>query len=264
GGLNDPDEACGLQDHDLWPTDCADAYRADDIEVLNSRLPRCSESFVASGTGSICLEVWKAPVLDENGELLGTVGFARDISERKRGEQALERSREQLAMLGRLQARFIRGESGEALFAAMLDILLDLAGASDGFIAEVMHDPRHEPQVNLLACRDTDWLGAHPELIDEALQADRSAQESGAVVASAALDGQPGERVCFAVMSDRRLVGLVGLEFPRALPDACCPGVQAAISTFGLILPAVRQHGGAAHGGTRQPRQESLHGQHVA
>lgn len=244
GGLNDPDEACGLQDHDLWPTDCADAYRADDIEVLNSRLPRCSESFVASGTGSICLEVWKAPVLDENGELLGTVGFARDISERKRSEQALERSREQLAMLGRLQARFIRGESGEALFAAMLDILLDLAGASDGFIAEVMHDPRHEPQVNLLACRDTDWLGVHPELIDEALKADRSAQDSGAAVASAALDGEPGERVCFAVMSDRRLVGLVGLDLPRALPDACCTGVQAAISTFGLILQAgIRDRG---------------------
>ncbi|WP_439535439.1 ATP-binding protein [Methyloversatilis sp.] len=244
GGLNDPDEACGLQDHDLWPTDCADAYRADDIEVLNSRLPRCSESFVASGTGSICLEVWKAPVLDENGELLGTVGFARDISERKRSEQALERSREQLAMLGRLQARFIRGESGEALFAAMLDILLDLAGASDGFIAEVMHDPRHEPQVNLLACRDTDWLAVHPGLIDEALKADRSTQESGAVVASAALDGQPGERVCFAVMSDRRLVGLVGLDLPLALPEACCTGVQAAISTFGLILQAgIRDRG---------------------
>jgi PAS domain S-box-containing protein len=238
GGLNDPDEACGLQDHDLWPTDCADAYRADDIEVLNSRLPRCSESFVASGTGSICLEVWKAPVLDENGELLGTVGFARDISERKRSEQLLERSREQLAMLGRLQARFIRGESGEALFAAMLDILLDLAGASDGFIAEIMHDPRHEPQVNLLASRDNDWLGAHPELIDEALTADRSDQESGAIVALAAFDDPPRQRVCFAVMSDRRLVGLVGLELPHALPEACRTGVQAAISTFGLILQA--------------------------
>jgi PAS domain S-box-containing protein len=238
GGLNDPDEACGLQDHDLWPTDCADAYRADDIEVLNSRLPRCSESFVTSGSGSICLEVWKAPVLDENGELLGTVGFARDISERKRSEQALERSREQLAMLGRLQARFIRGESGEALFAAMLDILLDLAGASDGFIAEVMHDPRHEPRVNLLARRDSDWFGAHPELIEEALAADRSDQESGAIVALAAFDEPPRERACFAVMSDRRLVGLVGLDLPHALPEACRTGVQAAISTFGLILQA--------------------------
>ncbi|AOF80409.1 sensory box protein [Methyloversatilis sp. RAC08] len=238
GGLNDPDEACGLQDHDLWPTDCADAYRADDLEVLDSRQPRCSESFVASGAGSICLEVWKAPVLDENGELLGTVGFARDISERKRSEQALERSREQLAMLGRLQARFIRGESGEALFAAMLDILLDLAGASDGFIAEVMHDPRYAPQVNLLACRDNDWLGAHPELIDEALTADRSDQESGAIVALAAFADPPRQRVCFAVMSDRRLVGLVGLELPHALPEARRTGVQAAISTFGLILQA--------------------------
>lgn len=238
GGLNDPDEACGLQDHDLWPTDCADAHRADDVEVLARRQPRCSESFVASGAGSICLEVWKAPVLDENGELLGTVGFARDISERKRIEHALEHSREQLAMLGRLQARFIRGESGEALFAAMLDILLDLAGASDGFIAEVMHDPRQEPQVNLLACRDSDRLGAHPELIDGALTADRSAQETGAVVASEAFDSQPRERLCFAVMSDRRLVGLVGPELPHALPEACRTGAQAAISTFGLILQA--------------------------
>ncbi|MCP2937340.1 hypothetical protein NK983_32075, partial [Salmonella enterica subsp. enterica serovar Typhimurium] len=49
-------------------------------------------------------------------------------------DEALARSRDQFAMLGRLQARFIAGEPADAVFAGMLDILCELSGCDDGFL----------------------------------------------------------------------------------------------------------------------------------
>lgn len=242
GGLGGPDEARGLRDHDLWPAADADLYRADDIEVLQRREARCSESVVKSGDRAACFEIWKAPVLDEDGELLGTVGFARDISERKQAEAALQRSRDHLATLGRLQARFIRGESADSLFGSMLDILRDLSGSRDGFLAEVAHDVRGKAHINLLACGDTDWLGARPELIDLALQADGSDRESGAVVASAADSATGPGLICIAVITGSRLAGLIGLAAADGRIDGeLLAGAQVAVSTYGLILEAGRR-----------------------
>ncbi len=248
GGLNDPDDACGLQDHDLWPARLADTYRSDDLDVLDSRASRCTETVIDTESGQACFEIWKAPVLDDGGELLGTVGFARDISERKRGEDALSRSHGQLATLGRLQARFIRGETGDALFSSMLDVLFDLSGCTDGFLAEVTRGSRDAAKINLLAGRDTDWLNERADLIDVALQADGRDCESGTIVASAADVRNARGLVCIAVMSERRLIGLIGLASSdgRITQDALVR-VQAAVSTFGLILQAgereqARQH----------------------
>jgi PAS domain S-box-containing protein len=244
GGLEDPEQARGLEDHDLWPADQADSYRADDLEVLRSRAPRCTESLVAHGDSTNCFEIWKAPVFDDEGVLLGSVGFARDISDRKRDEAALKQSRDQLAELGRLQVRFIQGEGGEALFSSMLHILFDLSGCSDGFVAEIFHDSRSELSVNLLACCGTDWLNDRADLIDVALLADGLDYASGSIIAAAPTDGDAKGLCCVAVMDARRLVGLIGLATPDGVIDEDrLASVQAAVGTFGLILQAgMREH----------------------
>ena len=244
GGLEDPEQARGLEDHDLWPADQADSYRADDLEVLKSRAPRCTESLLVQGDRTSCFEIWKAPVFDDDGGLLGSVGFARDISDRKRDEAALKQSRDQLAELGRLQARFIQGESGEALFSSMLNILFDLSGCSDGFLAEIFHDSRRDLSVNLLACCGTDWLNERADLVDAALLSDGLEFASGAVVAAAPTVGDAKGLCCIAVMHGQRLVGLIGLATPQGfIEEDRLASVQAAVGTFGLILQAgVREH----------------------
>jgi PAS domain S-box-containing protein len=239
GGLKDPADARGLQDHDLWPAELADGYRADDLEVLRARAPRGSESLVVSAGRSAWYEIWKAPVLDDDGGLLGTVGFARDISERKDAEASLKRSRDQLATLGRLQARFIQGETGDTLFRSMLEILLDLSASDDGFLAEVVRDLHGKAHVNLLACCETDWLGEREDLIERALQTDGGSCSSGAIVASAADSGTARGLVCIAVIDDGSMVGLIGLSAPDGrFAEDVLAGVRAAVSTFGLILHA--------------------------
>ncbi len=84
-----PDALVGKTDFDIAPLELAEAYRADDQRVLTSREKLNFEEIVADRGEHKWFETYKAPVMDEQGQLLGTVGFARDISERKKIEENL-------------------------------------------------------------------------------------------------------------------------------------------------------------------------------
>ena len=90
-GQSDPEALVGKLDADIWPADLARRYRAEDRQVMAKRAPRDTEEPVEIGGSRTWVETYKAPVLDKSGRLLGTVGFARDVSERR---LALERLRE--------------------------------------------------------------------------------------------------------------------------------------------------------------------------
>lgn len=239
GGLEHPDDARGLDDDDLWPTEQAIAYRAEDMEVLQSRAPKYSESVIDSGDRRQWFEAWTAPVLDEDGGLLGTVGYTRDISERKRVEAALARSRDQFAMLGRLQARFIAGEPPDAVFAGMLDILCELSGCDDGFLGEIARDAHGTAHIGLLACRETDWLSERADLIEGVLGTGSHGCASGSIVAAGADSAAGRGLLCIAVTRGEQLTGLIGLAAKDGrIDDERLASVQVAASTFGLILEA--------------------------
>jgi PAS domain S-box-containing protein len=86
------DMLIGKTDFDIAIQSVAELYRANDRAVMLSRQKQVNEEIVA-GLGELnWAETYKAPVVSESGELLGTVGFFRDISERKLAEQALIKS----------------------------------------------------------------------------------------------------------------------------------------------------------------------------
>lgn len=101
-GRASPDELCGLSDFDVWPADLAAAYRADDRQVMRDRTEKAVEEAVQQDHGRGWIETYKKPVIGDDGTLLGTVGFARDITARKAIEQALADSEErwELAVTG--------------------------------------------------------------------------------------------------------------------------------------------------------------------
>ncbi|MEM9005255.1 MAG: PAS domain S-box protein [Cyanobacteria bacterium P01_F01_bin.86] len=80
-------------DLDLWPVELAQAYRADDFQVLRSGQRKVVEEKVARADGTMgWLETTKTPFRDADGKLAGTVGIAADITDRKRIEAALAES----------------------------------------------------------------------------------------------------------------------------------------------------------------------------
>lgn len=98
-GVSDAAAVVGKSDFDIAPRDIAERYRADDRVVLSSGQKMSVEEEILTAGSIRWFETYKAPVLGDHAEVVGTVGFARDITERKRGDRELERYRNQLEAL---------------------------------------------------------------------------------------------------------------------------------------------------------------------
>lgn len=83
-GATYPEEAIGKSDYDYFPKEVADGYVAFDREVLLSGEPKIMVESIHSELGEPhWAEVYKSPVLIDD-VVIGTVGFARDLSEYKK------------------------------------------------------------------------------------------------------------------------------------------------------------------------------------
>ena len=78
----------GGSDFDIAPPELASTYRNDDREVLRSGEPKSVEEPIEVDGRRVWFETYKSPV-SIDGRVIGTVGFARDISERKRTDEHL-------------------------------------------------------------------------------------------------------------------------------------------------------------------------------
>lgn len=83
------DDLIGKNDFDIASHDLAESYREDDRQVMESRQKKIVEEIVEHNKHIQWVETYKAPVIDDAGDLLGTVGFCRNISERKSVEAQL-------------------------------------------------------------------------------------------------------------------------------------------------------------------------------
>ncbi len=89
-GVDDPEQLVGKSDFDFYTADLAKQHQEDDRDVLSSQQKKTAEEEYIDHFGNHSwIETYKAPVIDINGEILGTVGFARDITERKNNETDL-------------------------------------------------------------------------------------------------------------------------------------------------------------------------------
>lgn len=132
--LTDKQQIVGKTDFELWPKELAEKYTADDAEVIASRRQKHVEEHSLDGERLHWVETFKSPVIDENGEVLGTTGFMRDITERKNREAA---------RLGESEERF------RVLFGGLTDAI---------FVHRFSDDcaPSCFDEVNEVACA---WLG---------------------------------------------------------------------------------------------------------
>ena len=85
------EEIPGKTDYDLHPKEEADLYRYHDRKVLQSLSTRLNEEWVTYPDGRrVLLETLKTPYLDEENNLIGLLGIARDITDRKEAEEKLQ------------------------------------------------------------------------------------------------------------------------------------------------------------------------------
>jgi PAS domain S-box-containing protein len=98
-GQDNPELLVGKTDFDVWPHDLAAGYVADDARVMQSGKP-CMVEEPISDKGTIhWFETFKAPLMSKQGTVIGTTGYSRDITERKRAEEELRNSKEVLELI---------------------------------------------------------------------------------------------------------------------------------------------------------------------
>ncbi len=127
--------ACGLavpqmigrDDSELWPGELGRARVEEDTEVRSARRSRTGERVSASGGAEQWTETYNAPVFDEDGVVVGTVGFARDITDRKQNETAREVALAEARRLAQVRSDFLANMSHE--IRTPLNAVLGLAQA---------------------------------------------------------------------------------------------------------------------------------------
>lgn len=91
------EDVIGNTDVAIWKSDYAEMYRMDDLDVMQSGMRKTVEELQQDSIGrEYWVETTKTPIRDARGRVIGTTGIARDISERKKVEQA---DRQRRAML---------------------------------------------------------------------------------------------------------------------------------------------------------------------
>jgi PAS domain S-box-containing protein len=98
-GKQQSSDLAGLTDLDIWPRELAEKYRKDDFAVMELRKPVIVEEQVYDKGLPKWFETYKMPVLDGQGVVIGTTGYARDITPRKEMEATLSRQKTLLSNL---------------------------------------------------------------------------------------------------------------------------------------------------------------------
>ncbi|MBI5790141.1 MAG: PAS domain S-box protein [Rhodocyclales bacterium] len=148
-GQPSPQSLVGKTDLDIAPREMAERYREDDFAVLASGQPKNVEEQIEIDGRPVWFETYKSPVCIA-GQVIGTVGFAREISDRKRMERSLALAIEvSRAILWELDLRDGKLTYDRAALAALgleSDTKLD---TMQGWIGQVHPDDKQQFEVRV-------------------------------------------------------------------------------------------------------------------
>jgi PAS domain S-box-containing protein len=97
-GLDDPSQAIGKTDFDFFGPEHAGEARADELKIMESGEPviGLEEHEVWLDGSETWVSTTKVPLRNEAGQIIGTFGVSRDITEQKRAQEELRRNAEEL------------------------------------------------------------------------------------------------------------------------------------------------------------------------
>ena len=103
-GVESPDELIGKTDRDYFPEEFAEKARQIELEIMRTgkAVHNIEEELIIDEDHSKYYYASKYPLFDKHGQIVGTWGISRDITERKKLEKELERSYHKMELLARV------------------------------------------------------------------------------------------------------------------------------------------------------------------
>jgi PAS domain S-box-containing protein len=107
-GISDPNKAINKTDFDFFTKEHAEQALRDEIEIIKNGkvLENIEEKQTWIGGKEDWASTTKAPIRNDDGEIIGTFGITRDITERKKAQEALEQSEIKLRELNAIKDKF--------------------------------------------------------------------------------------------------------------------------------------------------------------
>ena len=95
----EPEDIIGKTDHDILPRDRAIKFETIDKQVIKTGERQSYETVDETVHGKVWVEVNKSPIFNEKGDVVGLTGISRDITDRKRLEEAIIKNEEHFRSL---------------------------------------------------------------------------------------------------------------------------------------------------------------------
>lgn len=142
----------GKTHYDLLPADLADFCARSDVETIKgAAATRLEEEMTDTEGNKHTFETIKVPFLNNLGEVAGLVGISRDITERKRAEEALRASEQRFRLLVETMNEGLATLDKDARFSYVNDRFCQMLGyARDELLGRLASDLHDETQKKIL------------------------------------------------------------------------------------------------------------------
>src|SRR5262249_25550100 len=139
------EEILGRTDHEIFPKETADAFRAMDERVLATDQALTEEEMAPHTDGPHRYLSVKAPLRDDTRRVQAMVGISTDITEHKRAEQRLREHFERMSLLDRTTRAIADRQDLRSIFQVAVRSLEDHLAVDFGCIA--LHEPANQALV---------------------------------------------------------------------------------------------------------------------
>ncbi len=141
----------GKTDYDFVDRELADFFREHDQKAMSAGKPSVNEEWItfADDGHRACLETVKSPMFDTGGRLIGVLGIARDITERKVAADKIQRLTQLYSALSQCNQSIVRCSSEAELFSQICRDAVQFGGFKMAWIGLV---DEASGQVETVAC----------------------------------------------------------------------------------------------------------------